>query len=54
MIIRKSIIPEETILKKIYFICDGKIVLDMDLAALYGIATKQFKRAVRRNIDSES
>ena len=47
----KSVIPEEIILKKIYLIRDRKVMLDMDLAALYGIATKQFKRAVRRNIE---
>jgi ORF6N domain len=46
----KSLIPEERILKKIYLIRDCKVMLDMDLAALYGIETKQFKRAVRRNI----
>jgi hypothetical protein len=47
----KSTIPEERILKKIYLIRDHKVMLDMDLAALYGIPTKQFKRAVRRNIE---
>ena len=28
-----------------------KVLLDVDLAALYGVATKRLKEAVRRNID---
>ncbi len=28
-----------------------KVLLDRDLAELYGVETKQLKRAVRRNID---
>jgi hypothetical protein len=43
-------IPEEVILRKIYLIRDQKVMLDMDLAELYGVETKQLKRAVRRNI----
>ena len=44
------IIPEELILRKIYQIRGQKIMLDMDLAELYDVETKQLKRAVRRNI----
>lgn len=36
---------------KIYLIRNEKILLDRDLAELYGVETKQLKRAVRRNID---
>jgi phage regulator Rha-like protein len=43
-------IPDELILSKIYQIRDMKVMLDMDLAELYGVETKQLKRAVRRNI----
>ena len=46
-----SIIPIEIIEKKIFFLQDMKVMLDMDLAELYGVETKQLKRAVRRNID---
>ncbi len=46
----KNLIPEELILNKIYQIRELKVMLDMDLAELYGVETKQLKRAVRRNI----
>ena len=36
---------------KIYLIRGEKILLDKDLAEMYGVETKQLKRAVRRNID---
>jgi hypothetical protein len=42
-------IPEELIMSKIYLIRGRKVMLDMDLAELYGVETKQLKRAVRRN-----
>jgi phage regulator Rha-like protein len=43
-------VPEEVILSKIYLIRSKKVMLDMDLAELYGVETKHLKRAVRRNI----
>lgn len=43
------LVSEEVIMSKIYFIRDRKVMLDMDLAELYGVETKQLKRAVRRN-----
>jgi hypothetical protein len=43
-------IPEESIVRKIYLIRGQKILFDVDLATLYGVETKQLKRAVRRNI----
>ena len=43
-------IPEEVIMSKIYLIRGRKVMLDMDLADLYGVQTKHLKRAVRRNI----
>lgn len=36
--------------KRIFFIRGHKVMLDFDLAALYGVETKMLKRAVRRNI----
>ena len=36
---------------KIYEIRDYKVMLDFDLAALYGTETAQLKRAVRRNME---
>ncbi|RZJ51366.1 MAG: ORF6N domain-containing protein [Flavobacterium sp.] len=45
-----SLLSEETISNKIYFIRGQKVMLDRDLAILYGIETKVFKQAVKRNI----
>jgi len=45
-----SNIPAERITKKIYLIRGQKIILDRDLAELYGVQTKVLKQAVRRNI----
>jgi len=47
----KEIIPVESIVRKIIFLRSEKVLLDRDLAELYGVETKQLKRAVRRNID---
>lgn len=44
------VIPEEIVINKIYEIRNEKVMLDMDLSELYGVETKQLKRAVRRNI----
>lgn len=38
------------IASKIYFICGEKVMLDRDLALLYGIEVKRLKEAVRRNL----
>ena len=46
---KKLIIPDEVVMNKIYLIRGQKVMLDMDLAELYRVETKQLKRAVRRN-----
>ena len=46
-----DIIPIENITEKIFLIRGHRVMLDRDLADLYGVETKQLKRAVRRNID---
>jgi hypothetical protein len=43
-------IPDEVIMDKIYFIRKHKIMLDKDLAELYGVETKVFNQAVKRNL----
>lgn len=43
-------IPDEIITNKIYLIREQKVMLDRDLAELYGVENKQLKRQVRRNI----
>lgn len=45
------IIPEERIINKIYLIRGQKVMIDYDLAELYGVETKQLKRAVKRNVE---
>ncbi|MGO1596983.1 MAG: ORF6N domain-containing protein [Sphingobacterium sp.] len=47
----KLIVPDEVVISKIYYIRDQKVMLDSDLAELYGVETKQLKRQVRRNLD---
>ena len=47
---QKSFVPAERIEQSILLIRGQKIMLDADLAALYGVEAKQLKRAVRRNI----
>jgi phage regulator Rha-like protein len=42
-------VPEEVIMSKIYLIRGLKVMLDRDLATLYGVGTKRLKEAVRRN-----
>lgn len=44
-------IPEEVIMNKIYLIRDMKVMIDRDLAELYGVETKYLKRQTRRNIE---
>lgn len=47
---RNEIVPYEAIENKIYIIRGQKVMLDRDLAGLYGIETRILKRAVRRNL----
>jgi hypothetical protein len=46
----KSLIPVETIEKKILLIRDEKVMLDSDLAILYGVETREIVQAVKRSI----
>ncbi len=46
-----SILPDERIETKIFLIRGRKVMMDRDLAELYGVETKMLNRAVRRNID---
>ncbi len=45
-----SLVPTEVIENKILLIRSQKVMLDADLAELYGIPTKALNQAVRRNI----
>ena len=46
-----ELIPIEHIRQAIILLRGQKVMLDRDLAALYGVETKALKRAVRRNAD---
>ncbi|PIS46476.1 MAG: DNA-binding protein [Elusimicrobia bacterium CG08_land_8_20_14_0_20_51_18] len=43
--------PAEVIESKIFIIRGKKVMLDYDLARLYGVETRYLKRAVRRNLE---
>jgi hypothetical protein len=46
----EPLVPFERIASAIYLFRGYKVMLDRDLAVLYGVETKELKRAVRRNI----
>ena len=46
-----KIIPDETIIRRIYIFRGQKLMVDRDLAELYGIETKVLNQAVKRNIE---
>ena len=46
-----SVIPDETVINKIYLIRGEKVMLDRDLAELYGVETRRLNEQVKRNID---
>ena len=45
-----KIVPIESIVSKIILLRGEKVLLDRDLAELYGVETKVLKQVVRRNI----
>ena len=46
-----SLVPVEIIEKKIFLIRGKKVMLDADLAELYGVETFNLNKAVKRNIE---
>ncbi len=46
-----AIVPTRQISKNIYFLRDAQVMLDVDLARLYGVTTANLNKAVRRNLD---
>ncbi|MBN1332103.1 ORF6N domain-containing protein [Candidatus Dojkabacteria bacterium] len=44
-----SLIPQEKIANRILFIRGQKVIIDSDIAGLYGVETKVLNQAVRRN-----
>jgi hypothetical protein len=47
----KEIIPVEQIAQRILYLRGQKVLLDRDLAALYGVETRALNQAVKRNAD---
>ena len=45
----KAIVPVEIIERKIFLIRGQKVMLDSDLAKLYGVATKRLNEQAKRN-----
>lgn len=50
VVLKTSVIPDEAVINKIYYIRGQKVMLDSDLAELYGIATFRLNEQVKRNI----
>jgi hypothetical protein len=46
----QSLLSQETISNKIYFIRNQKVMLDFDLASLYEVETRRLNEQVKRNI----
>ena len=46
-----ELIPVETIERRIFLIRGQKVMLDSDLAELYGVETFNLNKAVKRNLD---
>jgi hypothetical protein len=48
---QSSLIPIERIQRTIYLVRGEKVMLDRDLAVLYGVSTGNLNKAVKRNLD---
>jgi hypothetical protein len=48
--IKSIAIPDEVIISRILFLRNKKVILDSDLAELYGVPTKRLNEQVKRNI----
>lgn len=46
-----DLIPQETIASKIFLLRGKKVMLDRNLASLYGVTTGNLNKAVKRNIE---
>lgn len=46
-----AVVPAERIVGRIFAVREVKVMLDQDLAELYGVTTGNFNKAVKRNIE---
>ena len=47
---KQSLLPDELIINRIILLRDQKVILDRDLADLYGVETRVLNQTVKRNI----
>ncbi len=47
--VKEEMVPQESIEQKIFLIRGQKVMLDKDLAELYGVKTKRLNEQVKRN-----
>lgn len=47
----QTLVPVESIAQAILVLRGQKVIIDTDLAALYGVTTKHFNEQVRRNLE---
>ena len=47
----ESLIPKERIARSILVVRGQKVLMDADLATLYGVPTKALNQALRRNME---
>lgn len=48
---KKLSIPDEILMNKIYVVRGQKVMIDSDLAELYGVETRVLNQAVSRNLE---
>ena len=49
--INPLVIPEDVIMARIYYIREQKVMVDSDLADLYGVETRRLNEQVKRNLN---
>ena len=47
----QSVLADEMVVSKIYVIRGQKVMLDRDLAEMYGVETKVFNQSIKRNLE---
>ncbi len=50
-IAKNLLVPDEIVMNKIFLLRGQKVMIDEDLAELYGVPTKRLNEQVKRNID---
>ncbi len=48
--IKQTLNPDEVVMNKIYLIRNQKVMIDRDLATLYGVTTGNLNKAIQRNL----